>query len=81
MGGTALSFCDSAEKIYLRAINKLIKIPIPVIEEHPFKSDGDISLEKSNNTHKTSVKSGSFRFRKHTKNRWQRKSRRPKVKS
>ncbi|MBT8383519.1 MAG: C-terminal helicase domain-containing protein, partial [Ignavibacteria bacterium] len=37
LGGTALSFCDPAELIYLSAINKLIKKPIPVIGEHPYK--------------------------------------------
>jgi ATP-dependent RNA helicase RhlE len=38
LGGTALSFCDAEERYYLREINKLIKIPIPVIDDHPFKS-------------------------------------------
>ena len=34
--GVALSFCDADEKEYLRDIHKLISIPIPVIEDHPF---------------------------------------------
>ncbi len=35
--GTAFSFCDSEEREFLRDINKLIKTPIPVVEEHPYK--------------------------------------------
>jgi ATP-dependent RNA helicase RhlE len=36
--GVAVSFCDQEEVYYLREINRLIKIPIPVIHEHPFMS-------------------------------------------
>jgi len=35
-GGTALSFCDSEEKAYLKDIQKLISGTIPVISDHPF---------------------------------------------
>ena len=38
--GIALSFCDAEEREFLRDINKLIGISIPVIEEHPFKMNG-----------------------------------------
>lgn len=38
LGGIALSFCDAEERSYLKEINKLIKIPIPVIDDHPFRS-------------------------------------------
>lgn len=34
--GTAISFCDIDEKAYLKDIQKLIKIEIPVVEDHPF---------------------------------------------
>jgi len=34
--GTALSFCDAEEKAYLKDIEKLISIKIPVIDEHNF---------------------------------------------
>ena len=34
--GTAISFCDAEEKIYLKDIEKLIGKKIPVVEEHPF---------------------------------------------
>jgi ATP-dependent RNA helicase RhlE len=36
MDGTAISFCDATEKPYLKDIEKLIKIRIPVIENHDF---------------------------------------------
>ena len=35
-GGCAVSFCDFAEKEYLRGIEKLIGRNIPVVEEHPW---------------------------------------------
>lgn len=41
--GIALSFCDAEEREFLRDINKLIGISIPVIEEHPFKMNGSSS--------------------------------------
>ncbi len=34
--GIAISFCDYEEKLYLRDIQKLIKITIPVVKDHPF---------------------------------------------
>lgn len=34
--GTAFSFCDYEEKIYLKDIEKLIRKSIPVVKEHPF---------------------------------------------
>jgi ATP-dependent RNA helicase RhlE len=40
-GGTAISFCDSEERPYLRDIQKLIGERIPVVEEHPFMGDDD----------------------------------------
>jgi ATP-dependent RNA helicase RhlE len=35
-GGSALAFCDPEERPYLRDIEKLIRKPIPVINNHPF---------------------------------------------
>src|SRR5690606_13182064 len=35
--GTALSFCDPQELSSLRSINKMLKQPIAVIDDHPFK--------------------------------------------
>ena len=38
--GVAVSFCETEEVPYLKSIQKLIKRTIPVIEEHPFVSEG-----------------------------------------
>jgi ATP-dependent RNA helicase RhlE len=76
LGGTALSFCDSEERSYLRDINRLIKTSIPVIEDHPFKlgepenSSIDIPYKKF----RTSNRSGSSRFSKNSGKRRFRKS-------
>jgi len=37
--GVAISFCDIEERAYLRDIQKLISLEIPVIEDHPFVDD------------------------------------------
>ncbi len=36
--GIAFSFCDTEERAYLRDIERLIKIHVPVVEEHAFQS-------------------------------------------
>lgn len=36
--GIAYSFCDADERAYLRDIEKLIRLRVPVVEEHPYKS-------------------------------------------
>lgn len=36
LSGVALSFCDAEEKAYLKDINRLIKTPIPTIEDNPY---------------------------------------------
>lgn len=45
--GKAVSFCDIDEAAYLRDIQKLIGIRIPVVSEHPFPSTEKISLENA----------------------------------
>ncbi len=47
LSGTALSFCDPEERSYLKDINKLISINIPVIDDHPFpmKKAGEFSYQ------------------------------------
>ncbi len=35
--GAALSFCDSTERSQLRDIERLIRMPVPVVQEHPFR--------------------------------------------
>ena len=77
LGGTALSFCDSEERYYLREINRLIKTPIPVIEEHPYKlNEADSSsIEMPVKKFRSSRKPDSFKFSRDSKKRWVRKSR------
>ena len=35
--GIAISFCDSEEVAYLRDIEKIIRLKVPVVTDHPFK--------------------------------------------
>ncbi|MFZ0454774.1 MAG: DEAD/DEAH box helicase [Ignavibacteriaceae bacterium] len=88
LGGTALSFCDAEEKYYLKEINKLIKTPIPVIDDHPFKlsEEEEYNLEIPLKRFKTSKKQGSFHYPKdskresyRTKKRWTRKPKKVKT--
>jgi ATP-dependent RNA helicase RhlE len=83
LGGTALSFCDSQERYYLREINKLIKIPIPIVEDHPFKSNknDEDSIDIPIRRFRSSKKSGPYNSNKNssrdsfkTKKRWVRKA-------
>lgn len=77
LGGTALSFCDSEERYYLREINKLIKIPIPVIDDHPFRSNEadnsniEIPVRKFRSSTK---KPNEFNPSSNSRKRWVRKS-------
>jgi len=36
--GAALSFCDATERPHLRGIEKLIRMPVPVVAEHPYSA-------------------------------------------
>ncbi|MDA3884835.1 MAG: DEAD/DEAH box helicase [Candidatus Delongbacteria bacterium] len=69
--GTAISFCDADEKLYLRDIEKLIKKKIEVIEDHPYPliDHNPIKVEKqprgkriSNKTPKKSSGSQHIEF-------------------
>jgi len=87
LSGIALSFCDAEERSYLRDINRLIKIPIPVIEDHPYKlnniseisEDGGTKVFNKNSG--TGRRSGSFRFSRDKKKSWRRKPQRTNGKS
>ncbi|MBC7813846.1 MAG: DEAD/DEAH box helicase, partial [Burkholderiales bacterium] len=47
--GIAFSFCDSDEREFLRDIEKLIRLRVPVVSDHPFVSSGaSASLPVSN---------------------------------
>lgn len=41
--GTALSFCTTEEREYLRDINKLVKNNISVVNDHPYRSTGVVA--------------------------------------
>jgi len=58
--GAALSFCDPSERAHLQAIEKLIKMPIDVVDEHsqstnlasePLKSDGNNAVRHPQRGH------------------------------
>jgi len=49
--GIAISFCDREERPYLRAIEKLIKQKIKVIEEHPYVNDPESVPSEENKPH------------------------------
>ena len=40
--GVALSFCDTAERSYLRDIERLTRTPIAVVERHPFSANTSV---------------------------------------
>ena len=81
LGGTALSFCDPEEISYLSAINKLIKQPISIIDDHPFKLV-DIKVgENPADQNKFVRRKGSFGFGKSGRNRSGRSFRKFKAKS
>jgi len=51
--GTAISFCDREENSFLKDIQKLISIQIPVIEEHPYPASNKAVTEKKSNKAET----------------------------
>ena len=81
LGGTALSFCDPEELSYLSSINKLIKQPISVVDDHPFKMIDIKAGENPGVQSKFHNRSGSFRFGKSSRNRSGRSFRKFKAKS
>jgi ATP-dependent RNA helicase RhlE len=53
LAGVAVTFCDHDERMQLRDINRFIKIPIPVISDHPFVSSArDVKDLKSDGSRK-----------------------------
>ena len=44
--GVAISFCESEELPYLKDIQKLIGLEIPVVKEHPFMTTAGVQLQK-----------------------------------
>jgi len=80
LGGTALSFCDPAELTYLSSINRMIKQPISVIDDHPYKML-DIKAGENPGIQNKFDRRGSFGFGKSKRNRSGRSFRKFKVKS
>lgn len=81
LGGVALSFCDEEEREYLIDINRLIKISIPVINDHPYPmmTNSIRSFDRNENKFLASKtgsvkKSGSSRFINKKKKQWNRNS-------
>lgn len=79
--GTAFSFCDAEEKVYLRDIEKLIAKKIPVVDNHPFplmntdpgpapKQEQRRSSNAGNGSKKTALPGNKKRFGR-SKNSWQ----------
>ena len=69
--GIAVSFCNTEEKAYLRDIQNLISQKIPVIEEHPFLSDGPepVANSQKNNNQKVSKNKKKKTFYRKNNNR------------
>jgi len=61
LSGIALSFCDAEERSYLKDINRLIKIPIPVIEDHPYKLNSISEISEDGGTKVFNKNSGTGR--------------------
>jgi ATP-dependent RNA helicase RhlE len=81
LGGTALSFCDPEEISYLSSINRLIKQPISVIADHPYKMLDIKEGENPAMQNKFDGRSRSFGFGKGSRNRSGRSFRKFKAKS
>lgn len=47
--GTALSFCDAEEVGLLKGIERLTRVPLTTVEDHPFRSIEIAALRKSGN--------------------------------
>ena len=43
--GKAISFCDTEERAYLKDIQKLIGLTVPVVNEHPFPATGKVKIK------------------------------------
>jgi len=81
LGGTALSFCDPEEISYLSSINRLIKQPISVIADHPYKMLDIKAGENPAAQNNFGRRTGSFGFGKSSRNRSGRSFRKFKTKS
>lgn len=79
-GGTALSFCDPEELSNLVSINRMIKKPISVINDHPYKMIDIKPGENPGDQNNSNKRNVSFGFKRGSGNRSGRGFRRLKVK-
>ncbi len=59
LDGKAVSFCDIEERDYIRDIQKLISIQIPVIKDHPFPAENVEAVKVVKTRTKTKTPSGA----------------------
>lgn len=74
-GGIALSFCGKDEHPYWKDIQRLIKVDVKTISDHPFpwqsqKSEKETVQPKGNNRSKKNTKSRKSQNSKQNKKRW-----------
>ncbi|HBX53079.1 MAG: DEAD/DEAH box helicase [Bacteroidetes bacterium RIFOXYA12_FULL_35_11] len=64
LSGIALSFCDEEEKEFLRDIQRLISMKIPIMDEHPFPliaGQHELVIEKRSSARNRNNNQGSLR--------------------
>lgn len=80
--GTAISFCDAEEKIYLRDIEKLIKKNIFVVEDHPFPLTDHNPVKLSQQQQKSHAgRTQPRNFAKDTRKKWSGKQKKKRLDS
>jgi len=71
--GMAVSFCDGEERAYLKDIQKLIKIQLPVVADHAYHSDapvvGSFKLPERNRRPQQQNRTRKFSYHKSAQNR------------
>jgi ATP-dependent RNA helicase RhlE len=71
--GMAVSFCDGEERAYLKDIQKLIKIQLPVVTDHAYHSDapvvGSFKLPERNRRPQQQNRTRKFSYHKSAQNR------------
>ncbi|MDP3393194.1 DEAD/DEAH box helicase [Sediminibacterium sp.] len=71
--GMAVSFCDAEERAYLKDIQKLIKIQLPVVTDHAYHSEapvvGSFKLPERNRRPQQQNRTRKFSYHKSAQNR------------
>ena len=67
--GSAISFCSAEERPWLKDIERLINLKIPLVFDHPFQDKGQSSDNKAQQTDKPLAKTGEQGARKPGGNR------------